>query len=110
MTRISPLGTSLQMIGNYFPTRGLIRSDRGIKWTMALGCRTRPSGYIGWGAGTTTLCQSLLYPPVRDYESGYSIQPFLLRYREENVTHKKWNVPMELNSNTLIFFLAESKT
>ena len=29
------------------------------------------SGYIGWRAGTTTLCHSLLYPPVRDNEFGY---------------------------------------
>jgi hypothetical protein len=29
------------------------------------------SGDIGWGAGTTTLCRSQLYPPVRDYEFGY---------------------------------------
>ncbi len=35
---------------------------------MAKGWRTGPPGYIGWRAGTTTLCQSRLYPPVRDYE------------------------------------------
>jgi hypothetical protein len=23
---------------------------------------------VGWPAGTTTLCRSQLYPPVRDYE------------------------------------------
>jgi hypothetical protein len=28
---------------------------------------------IGWRTGTTTLCQSRLYPPVRDYEFGYSL-------------------------------------
>ncbi len=27
----------------------------GIKLTMALGCRTGPSGYTGWRAGTTTV-------------------------------------------------------
>jgi hypothetical protein len=32
----------------------------------------RPSGNIGWRAGTTTLCQCRLYPPVRDCEFGYS--------------------------------------
>jgi hypothetical protein len=34
-------------------------------------CRTGLSWYIGWRAGTTTLCHSRLYPPVRDYEFGY---------------------------------------
>jgi hypothetical protein len=29
-------------------------------------CRTVLPDYIGWRAGTTTLCQSQLYPPVRD--------------------------------------------
>jgi hypothetical protein len=31
--------------------------------TIAQECRTGPSGYIGWHAGTTTLCHSRLYPP-----------------------------------------------
>jgi hypothetical protein len=36
----------------------------GIKSTMALGCCTGSPGYIGWRAGTTTLCQSRFYPPA----------------------------------------------
>ncbi len=40
----------------------------GIKLTMAFVCRTGLSGYIGWRAGTTTLCHSRLYPPSQDYE------------------------------------------
>jgi hypothetical protein len=34
--------------------------------------RTGLSWYIGWRAGTTTLCLSRLYPPIGDYEFGYS--------------------------------------
>jgi hypothetical protein len=37
------------------------------------GCHTGPRGFIGWRAGTTALCQSRLYPPVRDYDFGYSL-------------------------------------
>jgi len=49
----------------------------GIKLTW--GCRTGPPGYIGWQAGTSTLCRSQLYrypgtPPFRDYEFDYWIQ------------------------------------
>ncbi len=29
---------------------------------------TGPTGYLGWQAGTTTLCLSQLYPPFREYE------------------------------------------
>jgi hypothetical protein len=36
-----------------------------------MGRRTSPSGYIGWRAGTTALCLSRIYPPVRDCEYGY---------------------------------------
>ncbi len=38
------------------------------KLTMAWGWRTGPSGYIDCRVGTTNLCHSRLYPPVRDYE------------------------------------------
>jgi hypothetical protein len=34
-------------------------------------CRTGPSTLQGWRAGTSTLCHSRLYHPVRDYEFGY---------------------------------------
>ncbi len=42
------------------------------------GCRTGPPSYIGWRAGTTTLCRCQLYPPppVRDYEFGYNYLVF----------------------------------
>ncbi len=43
-------------------------------WHMVVRCRTGPSGYIGWRAGTTTLCHSRLYSPVRDYQFGYCSQ------------------------------------
>ncbi len=33
-------------------------------------CGTGPSAYIGWRAGTTTLCHGRLYPPVREYDFG----------------------------------------
>jgi hypothetical protein len=48
-----------------------ILSDWGEKLTLVQDCRTGPPGYIVWRAGTTTLCWSQLYPPVRDYEFGY---------------------------------------
>jgi hypothetical protein len=32
--------------------------------------QARQPMYNAWQAGTTTLCQSRLYPPVRDYEFG----------------------------------------
>ncbi len=42
-----------------------------IKLTPAWGCRIGPPCYIGWQGGTTTLCRSQLYPPVRDYAFCY---------------------------------------
>jgi hypothetical protein len=50
----------------------------GIKLTMACGCRTGPSDYIGWQAGTTTLCHSRPYHPIRDYEFGFNKPPPVL--------------------------------
>jgi hypothetical protein len=47
--------------------------DWGLEVGYGIGCRTGPSGYIGWRHGTTTLCHSRFYPPERDYEFGYSI-------------------------------------
>ncbi len=47
--------------------------------TPAKGCRTGPPGYTGWQAGKTPLCRSQLYPPVRDYEFGYSIDGHTVR-------------------------------
>jgi hypothetical protein len=48
--------------------------DRGIQSTMmAKGCRTGPTGNIGWQTGTTALCHSRLCPPVRNYKFGYRI-------------------------------------
>ncbi len=44
---------------------------KGIQLTLVQDSRTGPPGYIDWWAGTTTLCRSQLYPPVRDYEFGY---------------------------------------
>jgi hypothetical protein len=44
---------------------------RGDKVDYGIGLSYRPSGYIGWRAGTTTLCYSRLCPPVRYYEFGY---------------------------------------
>jgi hypothetical protein len=41
------------------------------KLIMGYGCRTCPSGYIGWRSGTTTLCNSRLFSQRRDYEFGY---------------------------------------
>jgi hypothetical protein len=37
------------------------------KLTQAQGCRTPPPAYVDWRAGTTTLCQSWLYPPSQGY-------------------------------------------
>jgi hypothetical protein len=39
---------------------------------MVKGCRTGLPGYIGWRTGTRTIYRSRLYPPVRDFEFGYS--------------------------------------
>jgi hypothetical protein len=38
--------------------------------TKAWGCRTGPSGYIGWQAGTPYAVVNFI-PRVRDYEFGY---------------------------------------
>ncbi len=38
------------------------------------GCRTGPPAYVACRAGTTTLCQSRLIPPVRDYEFSIGMQ------------------------------------
>ncbi len=48
-------------------------------WTVAkfivpdsgIGYRTGPPGYLGWQAGTTTLCRIQLYPSFSDCEFGY---------------------------------------
>ncbi len=53
------------------PVAKFIVSAWGDKVNCGIGCRTGPSGYKGWRAGTTTQCLSQLYPPVRDYEFGY---------------------------------------
>ncbi len=37
-----------------------------IQLTLAQSFRTGPPGLISWWAGTTTLCQSRLQPPVKD--------------------------------------------
>ncbi len=47
--------------------------DWGVKVYHSIsGCRTGPSGYIGRRVGTTTICLSRLYPPLKDYKFGYS--------------------------------------
>jgi hypothetical protein len=33
--------------------------------TLAQGCRTAQPAYVAWRDGTTTLCQSQLYPPIQ---------------------------------------------
>jgi hypothetical protein len=45
------------------PVAKFIVPDWGNKVNSGIGFRTGPPGFIGWRAGTTTLCQSRLYPP-----------------------------------------------
>jgi hypothetical protein len=45
------------------PVAKFIVPDWGDKFNSGIGCRTGPPGFIGWRAGTATLCQSRLYPP-----------------------------------------------
>jgi hypothetical protein len=46
--------------------------DWGDKVDYGIGLlHTVLSGYMDWRAGTTTLCHSRLFPPIRDYEFGY---------------------------------------
>ncbi len=55
------------------PEAQFIVPDWGIKLTVwhRVVVPARHAGYIGWRAGgTTILCHSRLYPPVRDYEFG----------------------------------------
>jgi hypothetical protein len=59
---------------------------------MAQGCRTGPSGYLGWRAGTTTLCHSRLYSPVSDYEFGYR-KPSNKTVAVTNLYHNHLNIP-----------------
>jgi hypothetical protein len=45
------------------PEAKFLVSDWGDKADNGIGFRTGLKGYIGWRAGTTTLCHSRLYPP-----------------------------------------------
>jgi hypothetical protein len=45
------------------PVAEVIDPDWGDKVNSGKGCRTGPPSYMGWRAGTTTLCRSWLYPP-----------------------------------------------
>ncbi len=49
--------------GAMYPVAKFIIPDRGLKSTMALGCRNGPPAYVAWRAGTTSLCHCRLYPP-----------------------------------------------
>jgi hypothetical protein len=74
--------------------RGPILSPwlRGIKLTMTQGCRTGPSGYIGWRTGMLTLCHSQLDTPLRDYEFDYrlNIRP------HKKIDVRVWDVHKEV--------------
>jgi hypothetical protein len=53
------------------PEAQFVVPDLVVKLTMTQCFRNGLSIYIGWWAGTTTLCYCRLYPQVRDYELGY---------------------------------------
>jgi hypothetical protein len=56
------------------PVAEFIIPDWEDKVNSGIGLSAGMPGYIGWRAGTTILCRSQLYLPVRDYEFGYSSQ------------------------------------
>jgi hypothetical protein len=63
-----------------YPVAKFIVSDWGDKVDSGRGLSYRPARlHIGWQAGKTPLCRSQLYPPVSDYEFGYSIDGHTVR-------------------------------
>jgi hypothetical protein len=53
----------------------------GDKVDYGLGCRTGPSGYIGWQSVRQTYAIVDFIPPVRDYEFGYRTTSWTYRKR-----------------------------
>ncbi len=68
----------LVIYSHFFVSRGqILRPLLGDIVDSDIGLSYRPARlHIGWRAGTTALCQSRLYPPVRDYEFGYSLSVY----------------------------------
>ncbi len=58
--------------GMVCPVAEFIDPWLGDKVNSGIGLSYRHARLQGWRAVTTTLCLSWLYPPVRDYEFGYS--------------------------------------
>ncbi len=61
------------------PYRSFAEIKKRMTSTLAWGFPTSPPGCIGWRAGTTNLCRSQLYPPVRDCEFGHRSASYELR-------------------------------